>query len=585
MSIQGAFALFLCVASAFAPAIGSAQRLKTRWTDTVTPDKVHAEYPRPQLVRERWMNLNGLWEFSNIGKGQTPDYSRQILVPFPVESYLSRIQEAVPPEHTAAYRRTFRLPEGWRHMRVLLHFGAVDWRAVVHVNGEQVGEHQGGYDPFTLDITGALKPYGEQTLTVDVTDPTDTWAEPRGKQVLKPGGIFYTSTTGIWQTVWLEPVPQTSISSLKMRSVPEQGELRVDAAVTGRAEGFALHEEVLYKGRIVAKASAAAGEPLVANVRDAQLWSPEHPNLYDLRIWLTDELDNKVDSVESYSAFREVSIGKDALGRNAILLNGKPTFMVGPLDQGFWPDGLYTAPSESAMQYDISVLKRLGFNMLRKHVKVEPDRYYYLCDKLGMLVFQDMPSKDNGPASTSKESKVNFERELKAMIEARRNHPSIVCWVVFNEGWGQYDTPRLTREVKELDPTRLVDNASGWTDAGVGDLKDVHDYPGPSSPGPDEHRAPVLGEFGGLGLVVPGHTWLSKGWGYQSFKTSEALTDRFVGLIRRLGELRKNPGLSAAVYTQTTDVESELNGLMTYDREIIKMDESRIRKAIRELRD
>ncbi len=572
------------------------QTLKTRWAAEVSPDNVWREYPRPQMVRKNWVNLNGIWHVELRHPDPLRNYPVQqgtILVPFPAESLLSGFHRAVEPYQVLHYSRTFQRPKG---ERVLLHFGAVDWHATVFVNGKRVGEHQGGYDPFSFDITEQLTGSGEQTLEVDVTDPTDSGFQPRGKQVLKPGGIFYTSCTGIWQTVWLEGVPAAHIDNLKIETWPHAAQVNVTARIAGPSGGFTCKVEALDRGKVVGRSSGSVGELHdlpesalnVIKIRNHQDWSPENPYLYDLRVTLFDKSGRVVDQVTSYFGYREISLIKDGNGQPHIALNGKPIFLMGPLDQGFWPDGIYTPPSDEAMKYDIEITKRLGFNMIRKHVKVEPDRWYYWCDKLGICVLQDMPSGDKSigdkdpDITRSPESADNFRNELKAMIDTHFNHPSIATWVLYNEGWGQWNTAEMTKWLKEYDPSRLVDSTTGWADRGVGDFSDIHVYPGPGIPKPDADRAIFLGEFGGLGLPVPGHMWQEKGWGYQSFKTSEELTNRFVELLHELKAL-KDKGLSGAVYTQTTDCETELNGLMTYDRALIKMDEKRVRAAIRSL--
>jgi hypothetical protein len=573
-----------------------AQTLKTRWAATVKPENAHREYPRPQMVRKDWVNLNGLWEYQILQFPEADEPSgprKKILVPFPVESQLSGAREHLGPKDTIMYFRTFDRPKG---ERVLLHFGAVDWHAEVYVNGKSVGDHRGGYDPFTLDITEALTSVGEQKLQVNVTDPSDSSFQPRGKQVLKPGGIFYTPCSGIWQTVWLEGVPKTYIDSQVIKTWPSAAQVTVTTSVKGPLDGVVCKTETLVGNQLVAMSKQTIGElrdlPNSAlntmKVRDAENWTPEHPKLYDLRVTLLDKTGKVIDQITSYYGFREMSLVKDVNGQPRVALNGKPYFLIGPLDQGFWPDGIYTAPSDEAMKYDLEVTKRLGFNMIRKHVKVEPDRWYYWCDKLGIAVMQDMPSGDKSIAPEdpdihrTDESADNFKTELKAMIDTHRSHPCIVTWVLYNEGWGQWDTAQMTDWLKKYDDRCIVDSNTGWSDRNVGDYNDIHVYPGPGAPAPDPNRAIFLGEFGGLGLPVPGHMWREKGWGYQSFKTKEELTDRFCDLLLDLRFLQAK-GLSGAVYTQTTDVETELNGLMTYDRAMLKMDESRVRKAIADL--
>ncbi len=591
---MGCVCFFTCWAMAgqWKPAEGP---LATRWAKDVSPDNVHAEYPRPQLVRQDWLNLNGLWEYAIRAKDvDCPDsFDGQILVPFPVESALSGVMKPVGPENRLWYRRTFEIPGKWSGKpatrmagkRVLLHFGAVDWEAIVWVNGEELGTHRGGYDPFTFDITDALKDSGEQEIVLAVWDPTDAGSQPRGKQVRKPNGIWYTAVTGIWQTVWLEPVNSVYIKSVEMTPDIDAGVLRLRVDVAGELrDPENLRAEVTYAltsgglGTRVIGEKAQRKEGMIrfeleidANNPDL-LWSPDSPRLHDLYISLAASMATvPIDSVKSYFGMRKISLGKDENGILRLCLNNKPLFQYGPLDQGFWPDGIYAAPTDEALRYDIEVLRKLGCNMMRKHVKIEPARFYYWCDKLGLLVWQDMPSGNN----RSDADKKQFELELSRLVESHYNSPSIVMWVPFNEGWGQHDTPRIVERIREWDPTRLVDQASGWKDEGVGDVQDIHSYPGPAAPPVEEKRAAVLGEFGGLGLPIKGHTWQDeKNWGYRTYTTREELTDAYVALLSNLRSLIGG-GLSAAVYTQTTDVEIEVNGLMTYDRAIIKMDAER----------
>jgi hypothetical protein len=396
---------------------------------------------------------------------------------------------------------------------------------------------------------------------VEVFDPTDGGSQPRGKQVLHPGGIMYTPTSGIWQTVWLEPVAEAHIASLLLVPDVDAGCLRLTVSGTGTVEAVASDD-----GQQVAKVSGEAGAELKLAIPAPKLWSPDTPHLYDLRVSLKAG-GKTVDEVSSYFGMRKIALGKDEHGVTRLMLNGKFVFQVGPLDQGFWPDGIYTAPTDEALRWDVATMKKLGFNCARKHVKVEPERWYYWCDKLGLLVWQDMPSADNRTA----EAKQQFEVELRRLIEGRRGHPAIVLWVVFNEGWGQYDTPRLTKWVKQMDPSRLVNNASGWTDSKCGDVIDMHNYPGPGSPAPEAHRAAVLGEFGGLGLAVDGHTWSKQTWGYKGTQSREDLTRNYEKLLAKAWLLKEKAGLCACIYTQITDVETECNGLLTYDREINKV--------------
>ena len=579
----------LCCTSAWAagdswqPAQGS---LKTRWAKDVSPANAHPEYPRPQMVREEWLNLNGLWDLAITSKDATrATFDTQILVPFPVESALSGVMRKVSENDRIWYRRTFDVPAKWHGKRLLLHFGAVDFEATVWVNGKEIGQHRGGYDAFTLDITDAVKPSGENELIVAVWDPTDAGTQPHGKQVRKPNGIWYTPTSGIWQTVWLEPVNAAYITGLKIIPDVDNSAVTVRPITTATLGGCTVEVTIHDAGKVAYTASVTAGGQITMPVKKARLWSPEDPHLYNLSVSL--KLGSRtLDKVESYFGMRKISLGKDEKGFTRLMLNNKPYFQFGPLDQGFWPDGLYTAPTDAALRYDIEITKKLGFNLARKHVKIEPDRWYYWCDKLGLLVWQDMPSGDkyiggrDPDISRSQESAKEFEQELSALVQGRGNHPCIVMWVPYNEGWGQWDTARIVELIKKLDPTRLVDNTSGWSDRGVGDVNDMHKYPGPGSPEPEANRAVVLGEFGGLGLPVRGHTWQSeKNWGYRSFTDAKALTTAYGDLVAKLFPLIEEKGLSAAVYTQTTDVEIEVNGLMTYDREMVKMDLNKVAAA------
>jgi len=549
--------------------------LMTRWAADVSPANAHPEYPRPQLVRVDWLNLNGLWDYAVTSRTAPPptDFTGQILVPFPIESALSGVMQRLDEFSTLWYRRNFRVPAAWRGQRVRLHFGAVDWQARVFVNGHEIGQHRGGYDGFTFDITDSLKWDGDEEIRVAVFDPTEG-DQPCGKQSRKPEGIFYTPTSGLWQTVWLEPVPKICINELKLTPDVDAQALHVRVAVGSLANSVQVEVQALVDGKEVSHITGPANQELSLPVPSPHLWSPGDPFLYDLRVTLKDA-GHVVDSVSSYFGMRKISLRKDDAGITRLALNDQFLFQMGTLDQGFWPDGIYTAPTDDALRFDIEYLKRCGFNLARKHVKVEPDRWYYWCDKLGLLVWQDMPSGNN----TTPESRTQFEAELQRMVTGRFNHPSIIVWVLFNEGWGQYDTERLVTWLKAMDPSRLVDNASGWTDKRVGDLIDMHSYPGPECPQPEMDRAAVLGEFGGLGLGLPGHTWSERFWGYLPMPDTESLSARYCQLLERVHLLRSSFGLSAAVYTQTTDVETECNGLLTYDRAVSKLDPSVIRAA------
>lgn len=553
--------------------------LKTSWAEEVSREMPLPEYPRPQMVREKnWINLNGLWEYAvtKAGASQPGAWDGEILVPFAIESQLSGVQRTVQAEEELWYRRTFEPPQG---ERVLLHFGAVDWRATVWVNGREIGRHDGGYTPFSFDITDALGPSGEQELVVRAWDPTDAEPQPRGKQVRRPHGIFYTPVTGIWQTVWLEGVPATSVAGVQPEADLAAGLVRVTVEGRGDEQDVRVRVTALDAGRRVGSGEGTLGEPIEVAVPDAQLWTPDTPHLYDLEVSLGDGRDH----VTSYFAMREISSGKDEYGIQRLLLNGEALFHYGLLDQGFWPDGLYTAPTDEALRWDIEITRKMGFNMARKHVKVEPARWYRHADELGLLVWQDMPSGFSDPSHNThsgsgrdgelpEEWRRNFQEELREMIDAFRFFPSVVIWVPFNEGWGQHDTNEILQWTANYDPKRLVGGPSGWEDLGWGHTKDKHSYPGPAMFPVMSDRVSVLGEYGGLGLVVSGHLWQEdRNWGYQSFTTPDELRRRYERLIGDLHPLIEE-GLAAAVYTQTTDVEGEVNGLITYDRREIKID-------------
>ena len=585
----------------------AAPGLKTRWAAQVDPAAPLPEYPRPQMVRDEWINLNGIWEIAVVpdGGGRPSEYPDKVLVPFPVESSLSGLARTVAPGDRVWYRRFFSLPNrpamdgsGEEPHRWFLHFGGVDWEAEVFVDGSSLGTHRGGYDPFSFDVTRALGEGARHELVVAVRDPTDQGEQPRGKQVLDPHGIWYTAVTGIWQTVWLEPVPEPHITGLILRPWLDLRGVQVTVETSSAGEGMGVSVAVLRDGVEVVFSEGSVGEPLSLALPDPRPWAPSDPFLYDLVIGLGREEQgptggepDPVDVVTSYFGLRTVGIGNDEDGFPRLLLNGEPLFQYGLLDQGWWPDGLYTAPTDEALRFDITKSRELGFNLIRKHVKVEPARWYYHADREGILVWQDMPSADNETPGSQRQ----FADELRRVVDALRNHPSIVMWVPFNEGWGQHDTEAASGWLKAHDPTRLVNSASGWADEGGGDVLDVHRYPGPGAPDPAdllrsappprrypeglprfaEVRVPVLGEFGGLGLPLPGFTWLEEeNWGYRSYENLEALNGAYQDLLIQLRPLQ-GEGLAAAVYTQTTDVEIEVNGVLTYDREVVKLsDES-----------
>lgn len=564
-------------------------KIKTSWAEKINPIDVLPEYPRPQMVRENWKNLNGLWDFAikAIDADQPDAFQGKILVPFAVESALSGVGKTVGKDSILWYKTTFSLPSSMKNKSILLHFGAVDWQTQVFLNGKKVGEHEGGFDPFFFDITPFLKKGGKQELTVRVWDPTDEGPQPRGKQVRKPEGIWYTPVTGIWQTVWVEAVAATHIVSTKQTPDIDKKTLTISADVTGVQSGDRVKISAWDGNTQIAEQEVNAQEEAILAINDPKLWSPSSPFLYDLKVSVIRK-GKTVDEIKSYFAMRKSSIGVDKNGIKRMLLNNQFVFQYGPLDQGWWPDGLYTAPTDEALKFDVLKTKEMGFNMIRKHIKVEPARWYYHCDQVGMLVWQDMPSGDLGnqweirPGVLDKatdqnrtaESEGYYRKEWDNIMNALHNFPSIIVWVPFNEAWGQFKTVEITEWTMKKDPSRVVNSASGGNFYLTGDIVDLHNYPQPAMPRPEifgEKQAIVLGEFGGLGLPVVGHTWQQKdNWGYQSFKTAEELFERYSSFTDRLEEFIKL-GLSAAVYTQTTDVEVETNGLMTYDRKVIKV--------------
>jgi len=550
--------------------------IQSRWAKEVSPTNALKEYPRPQMVRNQWQNLNGLWDYAITPKdGNVPaSWEGRILVPYPIESALSGVKKALQPDQLLWYKKTIAKPEG---EKVLLHFGAVDFQATVFVNGKEVGGHSGGYEAFTLDITNALKA-GDNELIVKVYDPTDQGVGPHGKQVLHPANIYYTPSSGIWQTVWLESVPKSYIESLVLTPDIDKGVLQVK--VNGPV-GSAVEVTAMDGSSIVGKVKGKAGTVLSLPVKDAKLWSPENPFLYDLVIRM------KGDEVKSYFGMRKISIAKDDKGVDRIFLNNKPYFNLGTLDQGFWPDGLYTAPTDEALKFDIEAIKAMGFNTIRKHIKVEPARWYYHADKLGMLVWQDFVNPNQG---LPEGSKAEFEKESKEILEQLHNYPSIVTWVLFNEQWGSYDQERLTKWVKQTDPSRIVNGHTGEyifineneTKSGkdnwvASDITDVHSYPNPMNAPAKPGMARVVGEFGGIGVFIPDHQWNPmNAWGYIQEKPA-ALKAKFTIMAQHL-RLLEREGLSASIYTQPFDVEGEQNGLMTYDREVVKIPFEDLRK-------
>jgi len=559
--------------------------IKTRWAENISPANVWPEYPRPQMVRTDWLNLNGLWDYAIVHKTNKPvKFQNQILVPYPVESALSGVGKRIGKDSVLWYRREIQIPGDWNQKKVLLHFEAVDWETTVWINEKQVGIHKGGYDPFSFDISKHVEVGKSYQLVVSAWDPTNDGYQPRGKQVNDPGGIWYTPTTGIWQTVWLEPVPESYIGKFNVISDIESSQLIVKPEIINAKGNEQLVLEILNNENQIVEASFKEWNKIELSIPDPILWTTENPFLYDFKIYLKIE-EEIIDEVYSYFGMRKSSLLKDDQGIYRLAINNEPLFQNGPLDQGFWPDGLYTPPTDEAMVYDIKMTKKMGFNMLRKHVKIENRRFYYWCDKLGILVWQDMPnaqgyvSPGDEDLNPSQEHKEQFEYELSEMINTLYNHPSIVMWVPFNEGWGQYDTERIVDFIYSLDSTRLVNNASGWQDRGAGDVMDVHHYPDPRVPETEENRAVVLGEFGGLGLYVEGHTWQMENWGYEKMNQLEDLLIKYEDFYQQVIQMLDNQGLAAVVYTQTTDVETETNGLMTYDRAQVKMGVDNIKNA------
>ena len=599
--------------------------IKTEWVTHVNPSCPLPEYPRPRMVRKEWMNLNGLWNYAiTEASAQIFKSEGRILVPFAVESSLSGVGRRMTKNDALWYERTFSIPKNWEGKNVLLHFGAVDWHSEVFVNDHLVGEHKGGYDPFTFDITPYLKKSGKQTVKVKVMDATDSGFQPRGKQCIINTGIWYTPVSGIWQTVWLEPVAPTHIENYNVVADIDNGVVNFDVDAR-TAEGDVVKVAVLEGGQgynAEAPSSKVLAEAIVHNGKAAikldgvKTWSPDAPYLYGVRLTVTRN-GNVVDAVDGYTAMRKISVVKDKSlnAYNRMALNNEPLFQFGPLDQGWWPDGLYTAPTDEALKFDVVKTKELGFNMIRKHIKVEPARWYYWCDVYGILVWQDMPciadhsrkqyparDKVTQEASANKwsrdsflggtdcdipvEWKSNYNREWTNIINALKNFQCIVVWVPFNEAWGQFDTPAAVKLTRELDPTRLVNPSSGGNfdftcgEKGYGDIIDLHHYPCPAMNFFERKFVNVLGEYGGIGLPVEGHTWdIDRKWGYGGTKkdAEEVMTiyEQYLDMLK----VFISTGCAAAVYTQTTDVEGEVNGLMTYDRKVIKVDIPRIAKA------
>ena len=572
-------------------------RIQTPWAEKLDVNHVLPEYPRPIMERSDWSNLNGLWKYSIIERGASlpSKYEGEILVPFAIESSLSGVGKRISESQELVYQRNFNVPSSWKGKRVLLHFGAVDWKADVWVNNVKVGSHTGGFTPFSFDVTEALDRGKDNSLVVRVWDPTDKGYQPRGKQVNRPGGIWYTPVSGIWQTVWLEPVNESYIENLQITPDIDRKTLKVNAQLSAFSSSHLVEVKVYDGESLVAESKSVNNEPVeISMPTDFKLWSPDSPFLYGLKVSLKVK-GKEVDCVNSYAAMRKYGTKRDKNGIVRLELNNKPVFQFGPLDQGWWPDGLYTAPTDEALMYDIQKTKDMGYNMIRKHIKVEPARWYTHCDRLGIIVWQDMPSGDRNPEwqmrkyfdgtemKRSDESEACYRKEWKEIIDCLYSYPCIGTWVPFNEAWGQFKTVEIAQWTKKYDPTRLVNPASGGNHYTCGDMLDLHHYPRPELFLYDAQRATVLGEYGGIGLVIKDHLWEPKrNWGYVQFNSPKEVTDEYVKYAEMLKKLISR-GFSGAVYTQTTDVEVEVNGLMTYDRKVIKVEEDRIQKINSEI--
>ena len=559
----------------------------TFWGENLDPENVLPEYPRPQLVRDRWINLNGLWEYAITPVDAVPEkMDGHILVPFAVESALSGVGRSVTEHDALWYEREFSVPKDWAGSRIMLNFGAVDWKAEVYVNDELAGCHTGGYAPFSFDVTDLLLQGKTNSLKVKVTDGTDSWFQPRGKQVSEPEGIWYTAVTGIWQTVWMEPVSESYVKSYNVVADIDASVAKVSVNAV-LAEGDACEVVIMENGNVINK---GRGTEVVLDVPQMKLWSPDSPYLYDVEINIVRD-GAVVDHVSGYAAMREISCERDADGHKRMCLNGEPLFQYGTLDQGWWPDGLYTAPSDEALVFDIQKTKDFGFNMIRKHVKVEPARWYWHCDRLGMLVWQDMPSIEDNHENVwgnraydtgtdypvTQEGKDNYYKEWGEVIAAFKGFPCIVVWVPFNEAWGQFDTEDVVQFTRAQDPTRLINYASGGNFVHCsGDILDLHNYPHPEMYLYDREYINVLGEYGGIGWPVEGHLWQpDRNWGYVQFKSADEVLDTYEKYAEMLIDLIDD-GFAGAIYTQITDVEIEVNGLMTYDRKVVKLDQERL---------
>jgi len=587
----------ICIAMQAQEYNPAGERIKTKWGEEINPDKVWAEYPRPQFRRDEWINLNGLWDYALQRKWdrEPSQFQGKILVPFCIESSLSGVGRTMNPQDRLWYRCTFQIPEDWRGKKVILHFDAVDWMALVRLNGVHIGVHKGAYDRFSFDITPYLNIEGKQELVVAVDDPSSSGVQARGKQQIAQQGIWYTPVSGIWQTVWLEAVhPEAALGEVRITPYVDREKVSVVPLTQEPAgEGY-LVDILVYEGeKLINNLTVPADREAQIELEEMKLWSPGDPFLYGLILKLKNPGGEILDEVESYFGMRKISVDEHN-GHMVLHLNNKPLFHYGTLDQGWWPDGLHTPPSDEAMSFDIEMTKEMGFNMIRKHIKVEPDRWYYHCDRLGIMVWQDMPSgmviepsegedrsrslqhvpRDGVDLNRRSDHAAQFEWELRRMIDLHYNAPSIVMWVPFNEGWGQYSTCRIANAIRSLDPTRLVNAVSGWALRPCGNIYDIHSYQVEVLVPPASlEMASVLGEYGGIGYPVKGHQWDSgmRNWGYQTYHSAGELLENYRYKFNQVLEMKRTKGLSAAVYTQTTDVEGEVNGLMTYDRKVIKI--------------
>lgn len=577
--------------------------LRTPWADALDPDAVLQEYPRPQLVRDSYLNLNGRWDYAITDSAEHPaDWDGEIVVPFSPEATLSGVERQLLPGQHLWYRRTLHIPSEFVDEKVLLHFGAVDQDCRVYLDGALIGSHRGGFLPFTFEIGAALSGGTDHVLTVDVVDVSDTSYRSRGKQALRRGGIWYTAQSGIWQTVWLESVPTLHVERLDIRPLLSASAVEVVVVASENTEAEAT---VVLRagGEVVTRASGGTGTPIRLFIDDVREWSPEDPYLYDLEVRLG------TDRVGSYAGMRSVGVERDSAGLPRLILNGRPYFHAGVLDQGYWPDGLLTAPSDEALIHDIRSMKELGFTMLRKHIKVESLRWYHHCDRIGMLVWQDMvnggrtynPAVITAPVllpvrlddrrhrafgRQDPAGREEFRVELTETVQLLKSVPSVAVWVPFNEGWGQFDALDAVARIRSLDPDRVIDHASGWHDQGGGDLRSMHIYFRRIRPGRRwgrDGRAVVVSEYGGYSLRLEGHEFSDREFGYRKLMSREAFSSAFAALHREEVLPAITAGLSGIVYTQLADVEDELNGLLTADRTIVKADAATVRAVNQEL--